>query len=69
MFDWLEWFLDGRNAKTFLLFLFFITFILIVLYFYTGKRRTDSFEENKFIPLDDDDVHEGKELKDEHRQD
>jgi len=54
MFDWLHWFTDMGNTKPLALVLFFITFIGIVLYVYSGKKRTERLESYKNIPLNDD---------------
>jgi len=54
MFDWLHWFTDMENTKPFALVLFFVTFIGIVLYVYTGKKRSERLESYKDIPLNDD---------------
>ena len=54
MFDWLHWFTDMSNTKPFALVLFFITFVAIVVYVYSGKKRTERLESYKNIPLNDD---------------
>ena len=63
MFDWLMWFTHMENTKPFVLVLFSITFVLIILYVLTGKKRSERFESYKNIPLDDED------LDAEHRKD
>lgn len=65
MFDWLEWFKHMENTKPFVLVLFFIVFILIILYIYTGKKRSQRLESYKNIPLEDDDENHHKDLKHE----
>jgi len=45
-----------ENSKPFVLVLFFITFIGIILYVYSNKKRSDRLESYKNIPLDDDDA-------------
>jgi cbb3-type cytochrome oxidase subunit 3 len=45
-----------ENTKPFALVLFFITFVLIVLYVYSNKKRSDRLESYKNIPLEDDDA-------------
>lgn len=62
MFEWLEWFKNMENTKPFALVLFFITFILIILYIYTGKKRSQRLESYKNIPLEDDDANHHKDL-------
>lgn len=54
MFDWLAWFTDPTNAKIFSLILFFGTFVAIVIYVFTGKRRAKRLESYKHIPFQDD---------------
>ncbi len=71
MFDWLHWFTDHANSKIFALLWFFSAFIIIVVYVYTGKRRTQRLESYKYIPLEDDDADEPnrrKESRDEQRE-
>jgi len=56
MFDWLMWFTQLGNSKTFALVLFFSSFCAIILYVFTGKRRSQRLESYKYIPLQDDDA-------------
>jgi len=56
MFNWFTWFTQMENSKVFSLVLFFITFCLIVLYVYGGRRRAERLESYKYIPFDDDDM-------------
>ena len=71
MLDWLMWFTRMENTKPFVLVLFFVTFVLILLYVFTGKKRTKRLESYKNIPLDDEDLDakHRKELNHEHRKD
>jgi len=62
MFEWVEWFTNMENTKPFALVLFFITFVLIILYIYTGKKRSQRLESYKNIPLEDDDMDHHKDL-------
>ena len=62
MFEWLEWFTDMENTKPFALVLFFVTFVLIILYIYTGKKRSQRLESYKNIPFQDDDENRHKDL-------
>ena len=54
MSEWLKWFTSMENTKPFVLVLFSITFVGIILYVYTGKKRSDRLESYKNIPLTDD---------------
>lgn len=54
MFEWLTWFTHMENTKPFALVLFFVTFVLIILYIFTGKKRSQRLESYKNIPLDDE---------------
>ena len=62
MLDWLQ---QGSNSKTFLLILFFVTFIGILLYLYTNRKRSQRLESYKNIPFEDDDVSHHKENENE----
>ena len=62
MLGWLEWFTHMENTKPFALVIFFITFVLIILYIYTGKKRSQRLESYKNIPLEDDDLDHHKDL-------
>lgn len=56
MTDILMWFTDLGNSKVAALIIFFVTFVGIVLYVYTGKERTKRLESYRYVPfLDDDD--------------
>lgn len=50
-----EWFTNMENTKPFVLVLFFVTFVGIILYVYTGKKRSERLESYKNIPLTEDD--------------
>lgn len=54
MTEWFTWFTSMENTKPFVLVLFFITFVGIILYVYTGKKRSERLESYKNIPLTDD---------------
>lgn len=54
MFDWLMWFTRMENSKPLALVLFFGAFCGILVYVFTGKRRSKRLESYKYIPLDDD---------------
>ncbi len=55
--EWLEWFTHMENTKPFALVLFFVTFVGIILYLFTGKKRAQRLESYKNIPFDDDEAH------------
>ena len=55
MFDWLAWFTNATNAKIFSLLLFFGTFVVIVIYVFTGKKRAKRLESYKNIPFQEPD--------------
>lgn len=54
MFDWLAWFTDPTKAKIISLILFFVTFLVIVVYVFTGKKRAKRLESYKHIPFQDE---------------
>ncbi|QKT04984.1 cbb3-type cytochrome c oxidase subunit 3 [Ectothiorhodospiraceae bacterium 2226] len=54
MFDWLMWFTRLDNSKMFALVLFFVTFVVILLYVFSGKKRGQRLESYKYIPFEDD---------------
>lgn len=56
MADFFAWFTHLENTKPFALVLFFVTFVLIILYVFTGKKRSQRLESYKHIPLNDDDT-------------
>jgi len=53
--EWLEWFTHMENTKPFALVLFFITFVGIILYVFSNKKRSERLESYKNIPFDEDD--------------
>lgn len=53
--EWLMWFTRLDNSKMVALVLFFVTFCAILIYVYTGKKRSERLESYKYIPLQDDD--------------
>jgi cbb3-type cytochrome oxidase subunit 3 len=58
MFEWLS---NMENSKPLALVIFFVVFVGIVLYVFTGKKRSQRLESYKNIPfLEDDDVTESK---------
>ena len=66
MFEWLSWFTRMENTKPFVLVLFFITFVLILLYVFTNRKRSKRLESYKNIPFQEDEENgQSKEVKDE----
>lgn len=68
MFEWLSWFTHMENTKPFVLVLFSITFVLILLYVFVNRDRSNRLESYKNIPFQDDDEPsdgQSKEKKDE----
>lgn len=55
MADFWTWILDLGNSKTVALLIFFTTFVGIVLYVYSSKRRSEQLESYRYMPLMDDD--------------
>jgi len=51
----LEWLSNMENTKPLALVIFFVLFVGILLYVYTGKKRTKRLESYKNIPFLDDD--------------
>ena len=52
--EWLLWFTRMENSKIVALLLFFFTFCGILIYVYTGKKRSERLESYKYMPLMDD---------------
>ena len=52
--EWLLWFSRLENSKIVALLLFFFTFCGILIYVYTGKKRSERLESYKYMPLLDD---------------
>ncbi len=53
----LEWLSQMENTKPLALVIFFVTFVGILIYVFTGKKRAKRLESYKNIPfLDDDEV-------------
>ena len=53
--DWFLWFTRFENSKIVALLLFFFTFCGILIYVFTGKKRSKRLESYKYIPFQDDD--------------
>jgi len=56
MQEFLAWFTHMENTKPLALVLNFAVFIGILAYLFIGKKRSQSFERHKYIPLDDEDT-------------
>ena len=54
MSEFFLWFTRMENTKPFALVIFFVTFVLIILYVFSNKKRSERFESYKHIPLQDD---------------
>ncbi len=65
MAEWLQWFGRFENSKILALLLFFITFCGVLIYVYTGKKRSARLESYKYIPLQDDEQDTGAESGEE----
>jgi len=52
--DWLVWLGRFENSKIIALLLFFFAFCGILLYVFTGKKRSRRLESYKYMPLQDD---------------
>lgn len=50
----LEWLSDMENTKPLALVIFFVVFVGILLYVFTGKKRSKRLESYKHIPFLDD---------------
>ena len=58
MFEWLS---HMENTKPLALVIFFVTFVAILVYVFTGKKRAKRLESYKNIPfLDDEQPKQGK---------
>ncbi len=53
-----EWLSKMENTKPLALVIFFTTFVAIVLYVYSGKKRKRRLESYKHIPFMDEDADE-----------
>ena len=53
MTELIEWFSNMEHTKPLALVLFFLTFVGILVYVFTGKQRTQRLESYKFIPFEE----------------
>ena len=51
----IEWLSNMENTKPLALVIFFVTFVAILVYVFTGKKRAKRLESYKHIPFLDDD--------------
>jgi cbb3-type cytochrome oxidase subunit 3 len=65
MSDWLQWLTRPENSGTVALVIFFVTFCAILIYVYTGRKRSRRLESYKYIPLNDEQA-AGRDGNDEH---
>ncbi len=66
MFEWLSWFTHMENTKPFVLVIFSITFVLILVYVFTNRKRSKRLESYKNIPFQDDEKNgQSKDIKNE----
>jgi cbb3-type cytochrome oxidase subunit 3 len=52
----MEWLSQMENTKPLALVIFFVVFVAILLYVFTGKKRSKRLESYKNIPFLEDDV-------------
>ncbi|AGA31906.1 cytochrome c oxidase, subunit CcoQ [Thioalkalivibrio nitratireducens DSM 14787] len=57
MAEFWSWITDLGNSKIVALILFMSTFVAIVIYLFSSRRRSTRFESYRYIPLDDEDSH------------
>ena len=58
--EWLQWMTDMRYTKPVALVLFFVIFVVILVYVFTGKKRGERLESYRNIPFMDDDDQDTK---------
>lgn len=54
MFEWLSWFTRMENTKPFVLVIFSITFVIILFYVFSNRKRSKRLESYKNIPFQED---------------
>ena len=52
----LEWLSNMENTKPLALVIFFVVFVGILLYVFTGKKRSKRLESYKNIPFEEDEL-------------
>ena len=66
MFEWLSWFTRMENTKPLVLVMFSITFVLILIYVFSNRNRSQRLESYKNIPFEEDeDNGQSKDIKNE----
>lgn len=69
MFEWLS---HMENTKPLALVIFFVTFVVILIYVFSGKKRAKRLESYKHIPFLDDEQPkqpgQAKEVKDKDQE-
>ena len=60
----MEWLSQMENTKPLALVIFFVVFVAILLYVFTGKKRSKRLESYKNIPFLEDDVASDQKDKD-----
>lgn len=53
--DFWTWILDLGNSKTVALLIFFTTFVGIVVYVYSSRKRSERLESYRYLPMMDED--------------
>jgi cbb3-type cytochrome oxidase subunit 3 len=53
--DFWTWIMDLGNSKTVALLIFFTTFVGIVIYVYSSRKRSERLESYRYMPLMDED--------------
>jgi cbb3-type cytochrome oxidase subunit 3 len=54
--EWLNWFASFENTKPVALVILFVTFVLIVLYVFGDKKRSQRLETYRDMPFLDDET-------------
>jgi cbb3-type cytochrome oxidase subunit 3 len=55
LMDFWTWILDLGNSSTVALLIFFTAFVSIVIYIYSGRKRSERLESYRYMPLMDED--------------
>lgn len=53
--DFWTWILDMGNSKTVALLIFFTTFVGIIIYNYSSRKRSERLESYRYLPMMDED--------------
>ncbi len=65
IYQFLRWFTDLGNSKMAAAVIFSTTFVMILIYAFTGKERQKRFDEYRYIPFMDDETKDLDEIKQE----